>query len=64
MDDLGAAENVMSRSMFPEISTEETTMGRGSKEQEESTSRTMVRKSCTSELLKDLCARARGSVQT
>ena len=65
--DSGAAENVMPRRMFPEISTEETErskMKKGSKDQEERTSRTMGSKSCPSELLKDSFARARGRLLT
>ena len=53
--DSGAAENVMPKSMFPEIYTEETETsknGKGSKDQERSTSRTMDSRSCPSELLK------------
>ena len=60
--DSGAAENVMPRSVFPVISHEETGTEKGSKDLEESTSRT-VGKSCPSEPHKDSYARARGRSQ-
>ena len=50
----GAAENVLPRSMFPEIPTEETERSKnekGSQDQEESTLRITGSKSCPSELL-------------
>ena len=50
MVDSGAAEDEMLRSMFPEISTEET---EDSKDQGESTSRTTGKKSCPLELLRN-----------
>ena len=64
---LGAAENVMSRSMFPEISTEGTERsnnGKGSEDHEESTSRGGDSRLCQSELLRDVYARARGKLQS
>ena len=58
----------MPRSMFPEISTEETERSKNgkrvSKDQEGSSSRITGSKSCPSELLKDSYARARGRLQT
>ena len=65
--DSGAAEKVLPRSMFPEMSTEETERsdnGEGFKGQDESTSSIMGSRSCPSELLKDLYVRARGRLQT
>ena len=53
--DSGAVENVMPQNMFTEIATEETERsnnGKGSKDPEESTSRTVDSSSCPSELLK------------
>ena len=49
----GAAENVMPRSTFPKISTEETER-----------SKSGPGRSCPSELLKDSHARSRGRLQT
>ena len=54
MVDSGAAENVMPKNMFPKYPQRKRTdprMGRGSKDHEESTSRTMASKSSPSELL-------------
>ena len=64
--DSGAAENAMLRSMFFEILTEENgeVQEKDSKYQEKSTSRITGSKSCPSELLRDLYARARGMMQT
>ena len=63
MVDSGAAENVMPRSMFPEIGIRQTKRsknGKGSKDQEERTSRIMGSKSCPSGHLRDLQTRAHG----
>ena len=59
--------DVMPRNMFPEISTEETERsknGKGFKGPGRSPSRTMGSRSCPSELLRDVCARAHGRSQT
>ena len=55
-----AAENVMPRSMFSEISTEETERSESGKfDQERSTGRITGSKSCPSELLNDSYARGK-----
>ena len=64
--DSGAAENVMPRSIIPthpQRKRKDPAMGRGSNDQQESTSRTMDSRSCPSELLRRLYARARSRVQ-
>ena len=61
--DSGAAENVMPRSIFPEIGIKQTEgprMEKGSKDQEERTSRITGSKSCPSGPLRDLCANMAG----
>ena len=64
----GRRRTQMPRSLFPEVSnraTERSKNGKkGSMDQEKSTSRTTDIKSCPSELLKDMYARARGRSQT
>ena len=63
----GAAKNVMSKSMFLEVSTVETEIQEREgvqKKLEKTTSRTVVSKTCSSELVKDMYAKARGKLQT
>ena len=65
--DLEAAEHVMPRRMFTEMSTKKQScprMDKGSKDQDGSTSRNMGSESSPSELLKDSYAKARGRLQT
>ena len=64
--DSGAAENVMPKSMFPAISTEDTETtknGKGFKRTEGEHIKNMDSRSCPSELLRSLYARARDKLQ-